>query len=76
MSTRKNETSKLTLSLITGMTAAGKDKLTARTFQNLSTALTDDEAITLGNQLAGLQEHELSAVKRTTSAELEPSANA
>jgi len=70
MAVRTNETSKLTLSLITGKTAAGKNKLSSRTFQNLSTALTDDEVLALGTQIAGLQEHALDAVKRTTGAEL------
>lgn len=70
MANRKNETSKLTLALITGTNAAGKDKITSRTYQNLSPTLTDDEVLAIGSQLAALQEHDLSAVKRTTGAEL------
>lgn len=70
MAVRKNETSKLTLSLVTGTTAAGKNKISSRTFQNLSPALTDDDVLALGTQIAGLQEHNLSGVKRTTGAEI------
>lgn len=71
MAKRTNVTSKLTLSLITGTTAAGANKLSSRAFQNVSPDLSDDEVVTIGGQIATLQTYELAGVKRTTTAELE-----
>lgn len=71
MAKRTNVTSKLTLSLITGTTATGANKLSSRAFQNVSPDLSDDEILTIGGQIATLQTYDLAGVKRTTTAELE-----
>ena len=68
---RKDETSRLTLKVSTGVGADGKTLYKNRTFGNVSPTLADADALTIGRGLASLQKHGLSQVLRTDMAVIE-----
>ena len=67
---RKDETTKLTLRVITGVGADGKTIYKNRTVGSIAPALTDADALTVGKGFADLQKHGLSQVLRTDTAVL------
>ena len=68
---RKNAASRLTLKVVTGVGADGKNVYANRSIGNLAPALTDADALAVGKGFAGLQKHGLSTVTRTDTAVLE-----
>ncbi|EKU71167.1 DUF1659 domain-containing protein [Selenomonas sp. F0473] len=68
---RKNAASRLTLKVVTGVGADGKNTYANRSIGSLSPALTDEDALAVGKGFAGLQKHGLDTVTRTDSAVLE-----
>ena len=66
---RKDAASKLTLKVITGVGADGKTIYKNRTIGG-APALTDADALAVGNGFAGLQKHGLSQIVRTDTAVL------
>lgn len=67
---RKDAASKLTLKVITGVGADGKTIYKNRTIGGVAPALTDEDALAVGNGFAGLQKHGLSQIVRTDTAVL------
>lgn len=67
---RINETSSLTLKVITDVSEAGAKIYKSRTISLVNPALTDAVFLTCGNTLAQLQEFELDSILRTNKAEI------
>ena len=68
---RKDAASKLTLKVVTGVGADGKNVYAHRTIGSLAPALTDADALVVGKGFANLQKHGLGKVMRTDTAVLE-----
>ena len=71
--TRKNKSSALLLSVQTGTDTVGKPTYSTRVISSIDTALSDDDAHTIGTELAALQSHTLGAISRSERAKLEQS---
>ncbi len=67
---RKEAASKLTLKVITGVGADGKNLYKNRTIAGLASVLTDADALAVGRGFANLQKHGLDQVMRTDTAVL------
>ena len=67
---RKEAASKLTLKVITGVDADGKNLYKNRTIAGLAPVLTDADALAVGRGFANLQKHGLDQVMRTDTAVL------
>lgn len=63
--------SRLQLQLITGSTPEGKPILRTRSFSNIKTGADNEALFLTGQELAGLQQHQLDTIKRLDEMELE-----
>jgi hypothetical protein len=70
MAVKSKETSKIILKVENGIGKDGSPAFAQRTFQHINPALSDDDAYTIGEALAGLQTHTLGTVLRTDNASL------
>lgn len=70
MAVKSKETSKIILKVENGIGKDGSPAFAQRTFQHINPALSDDDAYTIGEALAGLQTHTLGNVLRTDNASL------
>ena len=70
MAVKNGATSKIVLKVENGYGKSGQAVFAQRTFQHINPALSDDDAYTIGEALAGLQSHPLGFVTRTDSASL------
>lgn len=62
--------SRLQLQLMTGSTPEGKPILRTRSFSNIKTDADNEDLLQTGQELAGLQQHQLEAIKRVDEVEL------
>ncbi|MGI6614471.1 MAG: DUF1659 domain-containing protein [Dethiobacteria bacterium] len=62
--------SRLQLQLMTGSTPEGKPILRTRSFSNIKTDADNEDLLLTGQELAGLQQHQLEAIKRVDEVEL------
>lgn len=63
--TRNDKKTYIRLEVETGMTASGQATFSTRSFENINPELADDDALSIGNSLAGLQTYPLGSVKRS-----------
>ena len=70
MAVKSKEISKIILKVENGIGKDGSPAFAQRTFQHINPALSDDDAYTIGEALAGLQTHTLGTVLRTDNASL------
>ena len=64
------KTTELRLMVENGISKSGVPVLTARSFNGISPALTDEDAYEIGKDLAALQSHTLESVKRVNTVTL------
>lgn len=69
MARRKDQTTKIALKVATGTGESGATYKN-RNFSRINPALADDDALSIGTKLAGLQTHPLHSVIRTDAAVL------
>lgn len=69
--TRKEQTAKLAIVVVTGQDAHGNLTKAIRTIGNINPALSDDDMYEIGSELAQLQSYEIMSVGRIDSAILE-----
>ena len=70
MAVKNGASSKIILKVENGIGKGGAVLLAQRTFPHINPALSDDDAFTIGEALAGLQDHTLGTIARTDSASL------
>ena len=70
MAVKKNVQCSIVLKVQTGTTTTGKASYTSRTFGDISPEISDDNVLTIGQKLAGLQKYDLGSVNREDTAEI------
>ena len=68
---RKEQTSKLAIVVVTGQDPRGLVTKATRTIGNINPALSDDDMLEIGSELAEFQTYEIMSVGRIDSAVLE-----
>jgi len=67
---KDTQSTKLVLKVVTGMNADGKATTASRTFGSVNPAISDDDLLSIGTKLGGLQSHELATVNRIDTSSL------
>lgn len=70
MAVKKNVQCSIVLKVQTGTTTTGKASYTSRTFSDINPEISDDNVLTIGQKLAGLQKYDLGSVNREDTAEI------
>lgn len=70
--TRKEQTAKLAIVVVTGQDPRGNLTKATRTIGNINPNLSDDDMYEIGSELAGFQTQEVMAIGRIDSAILAP----
>lgn len=70
MAVKKNMQCSIVLKVQTGTTTTGKAIYTSRTFGDINPEISDDNVLTIGQKLAGLQKYDLGSVNREDTAEI------
>ena len=70
MAVKKNVQCSIVLKVQTGTTTRGKASYTSRTFGDINPEISDDNVLTIGQKLAGLQKYDLGSVNREDTAEI------
>ena len=70
MAVKKNVQCGIVLKVQTGTTTTGKASYTSRTFGDINPEISDDNVLTIGQKLAGLQKYDLGSVNREDTAEI------
>lgn len=71
MAVKKSPTTKIIVKVANGTSSSGTTLYASRTFQHINPALTDDEALSIGTALGGLQSRTVGGVQRVDTATLE-----
>lgn len=70
MAVKKNIQCSIVFKVQTGTTTTGKASYTSRTFGDINPEISDDNVLTIGQKLAGLQKYDLGSVNREDTAEI------
>ena len=70
MAVKKNIQCSIVLKVQTSTTTTGKASYTSRTFGDINPEISDDNVLTIGQKLAGLQKYDLGSVNREDTAEI------
>lgn len=70
MAVKKNIQCSIVLKVQTGTTTTGKASYTSRTFGDINPEISDDNVLTIGQKLAGLQKYDLGSVNREDTTEI------
>ena len=70
MAVKENIQCSIVLKVQTGTTTTGKASYTSRTFGDINPEISDDNVLTIGQKLAGLQKYDLGSVNREDTAEI------
>lgn len=70
MAVKKNIQCSIVLKVQTGTTTTGKASYTSRIFGDINPEISDDNVLTIGQKLAGLQKYDLGSVNREDTAEI------
>lgn len=70
MAVKKNVQCSIVLKVQTGTTTTGKASYTSCTFGDINPEISDDNVLTIGQKLAGLQKYDLGSVNREDTAEI------
>lgn len=70
MAVKKNVQCSIVIKVQTGITTTGKASYTSRSFSDINPEISDDNVLSIGQKLAGLQKYDLGSVNREDTAEI------